>query len=511
MNTLSSKRPLKILQVSPEVAPLAKVGGLADVVGALTKQMAKLGHEVKIICPKYGFLQVTEQWEIHADAFAVKLGMGREAYCRLWKTRYPDCSAELILIEYHKYYDRHEIYTGPWGSHQDNHERFILLSRAAIDYCHAFNWYPDVIQCHDWTVGFVPVYLNTTEFGTPLSKAASIFSIHNLQHQGVFGIEALDLAGLPRSLFRADNVEAMGAVNMMKAGLYHSTKLTTVSPTYAREIQTTELGCGLDNVLKYRAGDLVGILNGIDTEEWNPQTDRFIPAHFSADDLSGKAECKVKLQQEFGLQQNPGVPIYAAIARLYDQKGLDMLAEIIPQIMHEMAVQIIVLGAGDHGLESAFNWLASQYPGRVGVYIGYNHGLSHRIEAGSDFFIMPSRFEPCGLNQLYSMRYGTLPIVRTTGGLVDSVQQYREGSGSGTGFCFEEPSPRALYYTIGWACATYYDRPKEFRALQQNAMRQDLSWNTSANAYLNVYKWAIENRLRGLGIVTPQSLSRAPF
>lgn len=506
---MNLEKPLKILQVAPEITPFAKVGGLADVVGALTKEMSRKGHEVKAICPKYGFMQATHQWEVHAEPFSVKLGAGRESFCRLWRTPYPNTDADVILIEYDKYYDRHEVYTGPWGSHRDNNERFVFLSRVAIDYCHAFNWYPDVIQCHDWTTGFVPVYINTTEYGTPLDKAATIFSIHNLQHQGVFGLETLDFAGLPRSVFRPDGVESMGLVNMMKGGLYHATKLTTVSPTYAREIQTPEMGCGLNHTLKYRAADLVGVLNGIDTEEWNPEIDPHIPARYGVDDLAGKAICKAELQKEFGLEQSPNMPVFGVIARLYEQKGLDLLAQIVPQIMDQMAVQLVVLGAGDKRLENAFSHLARRYAGRVGTYIGYNNALAHRVEAGSDFFIMPSRFEPCGLNQLYSMQYGTLPIVRSTGGLVDSVEQYLEGHGIGSGFRFDEVSANALYYTIGWACSTYYDRPEEYRQLQQNAMRQDLCWKRAADTYLKIYQWAMDIRQRGLGLVTAKSLSAA--
>ncbi|QYY36012.1 glycogen synthase GlgA [Ruficoccus sp. ZRK36] len=495
------KAPLKILQVAPEVTPFSKVGGLADVVGALTKEMSRAGHDVRVITPLYGFLEPKEDWTAEPGAFSVHLGGYKEEFTRLWKTTYPGSDAQVYFIEYGKYYDRHEIYTGPWGGHSDNHERFAFLSRAAIDYCHSRQWYPDVIHCHDWTVGFVPVYLNTTEYNTPLGRAATVFTIHNLMHQGIFGREVLQFAGLPPEVFRPDNLESMGLVNMMKGGIYNSTKITTVSPNYAAEIQGPEYGCGLNHVLKYRAGDLIGIINGIDTDEWNPATDKHLPANFSADDLSGKAKCKRKLQERMGLEHDSKVPIFCAIARLFDQKGLDLLAEIVPWIMSEMNVQITLLGAGDGGLEQSFLALQERFHGKVGVYIGYNNQLAHLMEAGSDFFVMPSRFEPCGLNQMYSMAYGTLPIVRSTGGLVDSVQQYVEGRERGTGFRFDEASAKALYYAIGWACSTWYDRPDDYRMLQQNAMRTDLSWTQSADKYLDVYHWAQDARLRGMGIL----------
>jgi len=280
----------------------------------------------------------------------------------------------------------------------------------------------------------------------------------------------------------------------MKGGLYNATKLTTVSPTYAREIQSPELGCGLNYVLKFRAADLIGVLNGIDTEEWNPASDPHLPETYDADDLTGKAACKAALQARFGLAVEPAVPVYGVVSRLWHQKGLDLLAAIVPRLMEDMAIQIVLIGTGDPGLQDAYNALAARYPGRVGVHIGYDNTLSHLVEAGSDFFLMPSRFEPCGLNQLYSQAYGTLPVARATGGLVDTIEQYAEGTGRGTGFLFYEASPNALYYSMGWACSTWYDRPEDYRAMQQNAMRQDLSWEKSARVYEQVYRWALAAR-----------------
>ncbi len=496
-------RRLKILQVAPELAPYAKVGGLADVAGAITKEMSRCGHDVKTLCPKYGILDAEKEgWEKLPEAFGVHLGWGRSEYTQLWKTTYPGSKAEVYFIEFNEYFGG-----GIYDGGASNPERFTFLCRAAIDFCHAFQWWPDVIHCHDWGVGLLPVFLNTTEAQTPLHHAASVFTIHNLQHQGRAGRELLDFAGLPQSLYTPDNLEHQGAVNMMKAALYHSTKLTTVSPHYSREIQGPDYGCGLDGVLRYRSGDLIGILNGIDTDAWNPATDPFIPANFSADNMAGKDKCKQALQESFGLEQDPEIPIFGAVARLFDQKGLDLFAEIIPGLMNDMKLQVVLLGSGDPGVEGWFNELAARYPGRVGVYIGYNNERSHLIEAGSDFFVMPSRFEPCGLNQMYSMAYGTLPIVRETGGLVDSVKQYVPGRGEGTGFRFHESSAHALYYTIGWANATWWDHRDEIHKLRHNAMTQDLGWEQSAAKYEEVFQWAVQTRLRGLGLASGLTLT----
>ncbi|MGE9295157.1 MAG: glycogen synthase [Puniceicoccales bacterium] len=489
-------RRLKILQVAPELAPYAKVGGLADVAGAITKEMSRAGHEVKALCPKYGIIDVEKEGcEPVEGTFSVHLGGGREEFAQLWKTTYPQSEAEVYFLEYNLYYGG-GIYDGGNG----NAERFTFLCRAAIDFCHRFQWWPDVIHCHDWGVGLLPVYLNTTERQTPLHQAASVFTIHNLQHQGRTSPALLDYAGLPQNLFTEDNLGHQGALNMMKGALYHSTKLTTVSPHYSREIQGSDYGCGLDGVLRFRSADLIGILNGIDTDAWNPATDKLIPANFTADNMAGKEVCKAELQKTFGLEQRPEVPIFSAIARLYDQKGLDLFAQIIPGLMNDMDLQVVLLGSGDPGLERWFNELADRYPGRMGVFLGYDNARSHLIEAGSDFFVMPSRFEPCGLNQMYSMAYGTLPIVRETGGLVDSVPQYVPGRGEGAGFRFHEPSAHALYYTIGWANATWWDFPEEIKVLRHNAMTLELDWEKSAARYEDVFKWAIQARMRGLGL-----------
>lgn len=480
--------------VTPELAPFAYVGGLGDVVGALPKALALRGHDVRILMPLYGSIKPQPDWQSVEAPFVIHLGDGRRAYAKLWSTYLSGTQVQVYLIEHRQYFERHEIYSGPWGSHGDNNERFTVLSRAAIDLCPFIRWQPDIVHCHDWTTGLVPVYLNTTERGAPLGKVASVMTIHNLEHQGVFGREILSFTGIPESEFRSDSLESCGAVNMLKGGLYHATKITTVSPTYATEIRGPMGGCGLNEVLAFRGADLVGILNGIDTSVWDPKQDPYLPATYDEANFNEKGKCKRALQEQFDLEVDPNVMVVGVVSRLYHQKGIDLLTEILPGLMSEMKLQVVILGVGEKWLEDALRYWASQYPGRIGVEIGYNARLSHLIMAGADTFCMPSRFEPCGLTQLYAMRYGTLPVARATGGLCDTVEQYDEATQQGTGFLFSEPSGSGLYYTIGWACATYYDKPEVFRRLQVQAMRKDFSWAVSASKYEEVYKWAIDAR-----------------
>ncbi len=485
--------PLKILFVSPEVEPFVKVGGLADMVGALPKELAALGHDVRIVCPAYSSIRADDHWESRHEPLGVDVGHKAE-WARTWQTLLPGARVPVYFLEHEEFFGRPEVYSGPFGSHADNDLRFTFLSRAALTLCLQLDWIPDVVHCHDWTTGFVPLFLNTTLRNTSLGRTASVFTIHNIEHQGYSHRRALDFARIPAGEFRPDSVESVGAVNMLKAGLYHSTKLTTVSPTYAQEIRTPAGGFGLDDVLRFRGADLVGILNGIDTASWNPATDTHIPAPFTADDLAGKATCKAELQARLGLHVDPHVAVFGVVSRLASQKGLDLLAEALPHILDRMHVQIALLGAGDPGLEHTFRWASREFHGRVGVHIGYNAGIARLIQAGSDFFLMPSRAEPCGLTQMYSMRYGTPPIARATGGLIDTISQYDERTGDGTGFLFNDATAPALYNTVGWACATYYDRPEHMLKLRRAGMARDFSWHQSAKSYVDVYRWAVAAR-----------------
>jgi len=489
----------KILMVAPEVTPVVKVGGLADVVGALSKALYKRGHDVRVVIPKYQGLRGFEGLRPLDAPLIVHLG-GHQAYARVWEAKLPESEVQLYLLEHDEYFNAASVYVGPSGNEDDSGYRFGFLSRAAIDLCYYLDWIPDLVHCHDWATGLTPVYLNTTELHRPMGRAASVMTLHNIQHQGWFHRDLLDFTGLPDSVFHADSLESMGEVNMLKGGISHPTKVTTVSPTYASEIQTPDGGAGLHNLLRFRSADLIGIINGIDEEEWDPAVDPLLPAHFSADNLKGKAVCKAKLQHRYGLVVKPSVPLFAVVSRLVDQKGLDLLAAIADRLMAEMHIQIAILGTGEAWLEDSFRLLAHRYPGRIGVHIGFDNELAHLTTAGADFLIMPSRFEPCGLGQMYAMRYGTLPVVRSTGGLIDSVEQYSETQKLGTGFRFNYASPDALFYTMGWACSTYYDRPEDMALLMRRAMGQDFSWEHSATIYENVYGWAIDERSSAFSI-----------
>lgn len=478
--------------VTPELVPLIKVGGLADVVGSLSKALASRGHDVRIVLPKYAGLEGVESAVPLETPLIVHLG-GHESYAQVWELPLPDSSARCYLLEHNLYFDSTDVYCGPSGDESDNFKRFTFLSRAAIDLCNHLDWMPEVIHCHDWPTGLIPVYLNTTEQKEPIGRAASVMTLHNMQHQGYCPSETISFAGLPQSTFRADSLEAMGQVNMLKGAIYHATKISTVSPTYAREIQDRE-GYGLQHILHYRAADLIGVINGVDLTEWCPSTDPLIPQTYGIDALSGKGICKAELQKAFGLEQRPEVPLFSVVSRLVEQKGLDLLIKASERLMEAMDIQIVVLGTGDPTLEDAFKSLASKYPERYGAKIGFDNKLAHLCAAGADFLCMPSRFEPCGLSQMYAMIYGTPPIVRATGGLIDSVEPYVEGTKMGTGFLFKDATAEALYDTIGWACSTYYDRPDEYKMLQKNGMTKDFSWDHSADRYESIYTWAIGAR-----------------
>ncbi len=479
---------MKILMISPELTPFSKAGGLGDMVASLTLALAGRGHDVRVFTPLYGNIQPSPARTAHPYPVHVDMSPGDRAECRVWKE--PFGKATAVFLEYNAYFGGAVIY----DDKADNGRRFAFFTRAALDYCEQDGWYPDVVHGHDWTAGLAPVFLNTRDSDRTIGRAASVFTIHNLLHQGFCDKSVLAYAGLPAWLDSPNHLEAVGGVNLMKGGLRHATKLTTVSPTYAQEIRTVEFGCGLEDLLRHRAGDLVGILNGVDTSDWNPEKDPHIPANFSVKDLSGKAVCKAELQKESGLAPEPDTALFAIVSRLWDQKGLDLFAGIAADILSRSRIQVVLLGSGDKTLEARFTALAAQFPGKFAARIGFDNGLSHRIEAGSDFFVMPSRFEPCGLNQMYSMLYGTLPIVRATGGLADTVEPWYAGRGTGTGIVFATPNVAGVRWGIEEALRLYYDAPAEFQKLRINAMSRDFGWGESARRYEEVYGWAVENR-----------------
>jgi starch synthase len=487
--------PLKVLFVASECAPFAKTGGLADVAGALPKDLRALGIDVRVVMPLYAGMPWNEL-EVLDGFMTVPMWWGN-ARARVRVGRLPGSDVPLYCLEYNRYFDRPYLYGPPAEGYADNLERFTFLSRGSLELCKALGFFPDVIHCNDWQTGLVPVYVNTVEWMQPLHAAATIYSIHNLAYQGVFDGGGMFITGLGREHYNPTELEHFGAMNLTKGALHHSTLLGTVSPTYAREIQTGAYGCGLDGVMSQRSGDTIGILNGIDTDEWNPATDRHLPARFDVNDLSGKAVCKAALQKEAGFAQRPDVPVFGIVGRLTPQKGFDVLAHALDRILG-WDVQIVLLGTGDTEAENFFAWADGTRGDRFRAWLRFDNGRAHRIEAGSDFFLMPSRFEPCGLNQMYSLRYGTLPIVRATGGLVDTVKNYDETTGGGTGFMFNDLSPEALANTIGWAVSTWYDRQNHIDAMRRRGMIEDFSWARAARDYQAMYLRAYQRR-RGHG------------
>ena len=485
---------MKILMATPEVAPLVKEGGLADVVGALPKALAAAGHDVRIVCPRHGSLEVGSDWHRHPEVLHVPTGVGTH-YAAVWETRIGKrAPVPLYFVEYEEYFARGEIYHGPWGPHGDNDRRFAFFSRAVFELCHAIGWMPDLVHCHDWTTGLVPVFLNTLFRDGPWAGTASVFTIHNLEHQGHFSRGLLDFAGLPGSVFREDGIESYGGLNWMKGAIYHANKITTVSPTYAREIRSPAGGFGLHEALRFKGADLVGILNGIDSEEWNPGADPALPEPFGPDEPDGKSAASRALREAFGLDPRPELPVFGVVSRLYHQKGLDLLASVVERMAESGRMQLVVLGSGEAWEEHCFREAAARHPGTIGAHIGFSERLAHLVIGGSDFFIMPSRFEPCGLGQQYAMRYGTIPVVRRTGGLADTVTPHGEDGGSG--LLFDEPVPHALLDAILEAVLLWEHSPEDIRRLRRNGMTRDASWDRSAQEYLQVYDWAVQARRR---------------
>jgi starch synthase len=481
----------KALLVSSECSPFAKTGGLGEVMGALPKALARLGLDVRVVMPLYAGMP-WDQFEPLEGVLTVPMWFG-DAHAGIRLGRLPGSRVPIYGLEHRRYFDRPHLYGPPGEAYPDNLERFAFLSRGALEVAKALGFVPDVIHAHDWQTALVPVYVDTVEWAQPLHGSATLYTIHNLAYQGASEGGAMFMTGLGPEHYHAREFEHFGTLNLTKAALYRSTLITTVSRNYAREIQTPAFGCGLDGVLAERREALIGIPNGIDVEEWNPTTDPRLAAHFDADDLSGKAACKAALQQEAGLPVRPGVPILALVTRLDVQKGTDVLAHALDRIL-EWDVQLVMLGSGDPEAERFFAARARARPDRFRAWFPFDDARAHRVQAGADFFVMPSRFEPCGLGQLYAKRYGALPIVRATGGLVDTVTSYDEASGGGTGFVFQALDPGSLADTIGWAVSTWYDRPAHIEAMRRRAMRDDHSWDQAAREYARLYLAAYARR-----------------
>lgn len=477
--------PMRILMAASEGVPFSKTGGLGDVVGSLPQAIARLDHEVAVVLPRYRTTKLRAPRTV-LGSLTIPLGR-RLHFPAVLEGPTQEGGVRTFFVDYPPYFDRDALYGTAEGEYPDNAERFALFSRAVLEISKLL--FPaDVLHCHDWQTGLVPVLLKTAYTEDPLLKhAASLFTIHNLGYQGLFPPSALEQIGLGPELFAIDSLEFFGKVNVLKGALLYSDFLTTVSRKYAAEIQTAEHGFGMDGVIRSRAEVLAGILNGADYSQWDPATDPYIAGNYSADNLRGKRVCKKDLLDQFHLpSERMGRPVVGMVSRLTKQKGADLIAEVAEALAQE-DLYLVVLGSGEEQYESLFRRLAEQYPQKIAVRIAYDDTLAHKIEAGADIFLMPSRYEPCGLNQIYSLKYGTVPIVRATGGLDDTIEPYDPKAGTGTGFKIQEYSGQALLGAVRQALQAYGNRTA-WRQLMRNGMAKDFSWDASAREYVAVYQ-----------------------
>ncbi|HKW75164.1 MAG TPA: glycogen synthase GlgA [Terriglobales bacterium] len=476
---------MNIVFAASECVPFSKTGGLADVVGALPQALASLGHHVTVYLPKYKQTRISEA-KVVLRSITVP-----------FDDQYRFCSVidggkrsgvQFYFIDYPQFFDRDALYGTPAGDYPDNAERFALYSRAVIEATKILG-VPDIFHCHDWQSALVPILLRTSYADDPVFQAtATVFTIHNMGYQGLFPPDTLPLIMLPWDLFTMDKMEFWGKVNFLKGALVFSDHITTVSRKYAQEIQTAEFGFGLEGVLKSRAGNVSGILNGVDYKEWNPEADRLIVRQFSASQLEGKRECKYDLLRQFGIEdrKNVELPVIGIVSRFAAQKGFDLIAEIADDLA-QLPLVLAILGSGDKEYQDLFLKLNREYPEKFALKVAYDNVLAHKIEAGADMFLMPSHYEPSGLNQMYSLKYGTVPIVRATGGLDDSIEPWNPASGKGTGFKFSGYSGSALLTAINEALNAFKDR-QNWKALMLNGMKKDFSWTVSAREYVKIYE-----------------------
>jgi starch synthase len=483
---------MHIAFVASEGVPFSKTGGLADVVGALPRALAALGHQVSVYLPRYRQTKLTEPVTVVRSItipfddkyrFASVVTGGTQGGVRFY------------FVEYPPYFDRDALYGTPAGDYPDNAERYALFSRAVIEASKILG-VPHVFHCHDWQSALVPILLRTVYAEDPaLRETATVFTIHNMGYQGLFPPETLPLLMLPWDLFTMSKMEFFGQVNFLKGALTYSDYVTTVSRKYSQEIQTAEYGFGLEGVLHDRSSTVSGILNGVDYEEWSPQTDKFAAAKFSPQDLAGKAKCKQDLLATFGMPAaDAKLPVIGIVSRFAAQKGFDLISQIADRLAREQMI-MVALGAGDKPYEEMFLRLHKQFPNKIAVKVAYDNAMAHKIEAGADMFLMPSRYEPCGLNQIYSLKYGTVPIVRATGGLDDTIEPWDARTGKGTGFKFTEYIGESLLLTIKQALQGYSDQTS-WQVLMRNGMNKDFSWNASAREYGRIYEKV--RQLRGI-------------
>lgn len=479
--------PLRICFVASEIAPLAKTGGLADVTGALIRYLEGAGHDVRSFLPLYSSVDLASLASAPVDFLHdISLEMGPHRYrYSVVGARLPGSQATVYLIDCPALYARGRIYT----TDPDEHLRFLALTRAAFECCQRMGWSPQILHCHDWHTAFGPLFAKTLYAWDRLFQATrSVLTLHNVGYQGVFSAAAVDdlQLGSSRYLLHQDDLRS-GFINPLKHGILYADAVTTVSPTYAKEIRTPEYGMGLEQALRARGDSVLGILNGVDYGEWDPRTDRYLPRHYDAGRLAVKAELKAALAARLGLACGPKTALAGVVMRLAAQKGVDLLIQALPRALASHDLACAVVGSGDEPYERALAELQQAFPRRLAFHRGYSEELAHWIEAASDLFLMPSLYEPCGLNQMYSLRYGTVPVVRATGGLADSVQLYDPASGTGTGVLFKEYSAEALERALGAALDLYAD-PAHWTRMARNGMAQDFSWTRQGAPYVELYE-----------------------
>ena len=493
---------MNIVVASSEVVPFAKTGGLADVVGALPLKLSALGHQVSVFLPGYRTV-VYGDFELHETGVKVEVPLGNKAIeGRLLRTTLPESTVSVYVVAQDEYFDREALYGEKGSDYSDNCERFVFFSRGVLEAVRMLDLKPDIIHANDWQTGLIPALLREEYNSNPLyEKIASLITIHNLAYQGVFPKEQMSLTGLDWKHFNQAEMEYWNQLNLLKTGIVFADAINTVSPTYAKEIQSAEQGCGLEGVLVERSDCLTGILNGIDTEVWNPETDTLIPANFSVDNWPrGKATCKLHLQKLFGLEEDANKPLIGIVGRLASQKGWSMILQVMKQWLDQRDVQWVVLGTGDPDYHTILTSMYQTHPHKLGLRLGFSNELAHQIEAGSDMFLMPSQYEPCGLNQMYSMAYGTVPVVRKTGGLADTIIDADDFQGSGVegklanGFVFDHFEASALETAISRAVDVYCHDKERWRGLVAAGMQRDWSWAVSAKEYQKLYEQTIARK-----------------
>jgi len=483
---------MKILIASPEAVPYVKTGGLADVAGALCKEYRRMKKDALLILPLYRKI-MDSQSPPKDTGVVIDVPVGeRVIRGRIFRDRFP-----AYFIACDEFFDRPELYGTPEGDYVDNASRFIFFSRGVLEACRALNFKPDVIHCNDWQTGLIPLYLKTLyRKDAFFSKTASLLTLHNIGYQGLFPASEMPLTNLGWEFFRPDLVEFYGKVNFLKAGLISADVLNTVSNTYSKEILDKEFGYGLEGVLKDRENDLYGIVNGIDYEEWDPSTDRFLPGNYSQSDIAGKAICKRDLIRtlfkQSGVVKAEEVPLVGMVGRLSAQKGLDLVEESVPALL-SFGIKLVILGKGDEKFQKVLSVMSKKYSSLVSVTIGFDDSLAHRIYAGADFFLMPSRYEPCGLGQLISQRYGTIPVARKTGGLADTIVDYDPLKKRGTGFVFSDYTASAMQDALKRSFCVFTDREK-MKKMINDGMKTDFSWKRSAERYIALYSAALKKK-----------------